>query len=285
MAHIILFIFGLAIGSFLNVVSLRYQPRQKLLDLKIINGRSRCPHCSKELRWFELAPILSYIIQKGRCRSCGRRISFQYPLVELLSGLIFVFIPLVFFNDNFQSFNLLIFQSVVWILIFTIFLLLSIIDYYHSIIPDSINLLLAALGVVLIFIHNLYFMLHNSFLGHYALLFGFQENIWINRFFAAAISMIFIAAVIILSRGRGMGWGDFKLVGALGLIYGWPDILRILFLAFVIGAVFVTPLLLKKRKTIKDAVPFGPFLVIASVLVFFLGYQIIDGYFKLFGLY
>ncbi len=81
-----------------------------------------------------------------------------------------------------------------------------------------------------------------------------------------------------------MGWGDFKLVGALGLILGWPDILMVLFLAFIIGAIFSVILLIGKKKKIKEAVPFGPFLVVAASLTFFFGYQIIDGYFKLFGL-
>ena len=89
-----LFLFGLAAGSFINVVSLRFQPGQGLLDRKMVGGRSRCPYCQKQLNWYELIPVLSFIIQKGRCRSCHQKISFQYPIVEILSGLIFVFVPL-----------------------------------------------------------------------------------------------------------------------------------------------------------------------------------------------
>ena len=96
--------------------------------------------------------------------------------------------------------------------------------------------------------------------------------------------MLFFGAIILLTKGKAMGWGDFKLVGALGLILGWPDILMVLFLAFIIGAIFSVILLIGKKKKIKEAVPFGPFLVVAASLTFFFGYQIIDGYFKLFGL-
>ena len=281
---LILFILGIAIGSFLNVVSLRYEPGQKLMDFKIIGGRSHCPYCGKILSWYELVPLFSFLIQKGKCRNCEHKLSWQYPLVELLSGLIFVFVPLV------ASYWPLV---IIWLLIFILFLLLSIIDFRYYIIPDSINLSLAILGMVLMGIYifqsnNLTIQQFNnfSFLGHYSLLFDFPflSFIWLNHFFAAFIAMAFVAAIIILSRGRGMGWGDFKLVGALGLIFGWPDILMLLFLSFIVGSVAVLPLLIKKQKTMKDVVPFGPFLIIAASLTFFFGHQIIDGYFKLFSL-
>src|SRR3989338_4514124 len=150
-SYFVLFLFGLAAGSFLNVVSLRFQPGQRLLDLRIINGRSACPHCQKTLRWYELIPLLSFIVQLGRCRSCGQRLSLQYPLVELLSGLIFVFVPYSLFSILNPQFSILI---AVWLLIFILFLLLSIIDFRHYIIPDSINLLLAVLGVFLIILNS-----------------------------------------------------------------------------------------------------------------------------------
>ena len=293
----ILFIFGLAIGSFLNVVSLRYEPGQRLLDLKIIGGRSHCPHCRKTLRWYELIPLLSFIVQFGKCRDCGVRLSLQYPLVEFLSGLIFVFVPLPLSSLMINDQRLMIVFPIIWIIVFLLFLLLSIIDFRHYIIPDSINLSLAILGVILIIlliIGNQGLMINgqSSFLGHYSLLFDLpffsilntQYLILVSHLFAAIIAMAFFAAIIIFTKGRAMGWGDFKLVGALGLIFGWPDVLMVVFLSFVIGAICVTPLLIKKQKTMKDAVPFGPFLIISSALTFFFGYNIIDEYFRLFGL-
>jgi len=286
-SYFVLFLFGLAAGSFLNVVSLRFQPGQRLLDLRIINGRSRCPHCQKTLRWYELIPLLSFIVQSGRCRSCGSRLSFQYPLVEFLSGLIFILVPyLLTLIPYFLNSKFYIPVIAVWILIFLLFLLLSVVDFRFYLIPDQINLLLAISGFILIIFKSMgqwsIVGSQRSFLGHYSLLFGLIENVWLNHFFAMALAMIFFAAIIILSRGKGMGWGDFKLAAAFGLIFGWPDIIVVIFLAFVIGAVFTAPLLIKKQKTMKDVVPFGPFLVIGSSLVFFLGKQLIDGYFKLF---
>lgn len=285
-----LFSLGLAFGSFLNVVSLRYEPGQRLLDLKIIGGRSRCPHCQKTLKWYELMPLLSFLIQKGKCRSCGIRLSFQYPLVELLGGLIFVFVPLSLYKLFIIHDSLFIIQASLWLLIFILFLLLSIIDFRNYVIPDSINLSLAGLGIILAGLSQISdygFKISDfdfSFLGHYSMLFGQIENIWSNRFSAALLAAVFFGAIIILTRGRGMGWGDFKLAGALGLIFGWPDILLIFILAFIVGAIAVAPLLLRKQKTMKDVVPFGPFIIIGASLIFFFGKQIIDIYFKFFGI-
>lgn len=286
---IVLFIFGLAIGSFLNVVALRYRPGFKLLNFETLKlccgGRSKCPVCHKTLVWYELIPIFSFLIQKRKCRHCGHLISLQYPLVEILTGFIFVFVPLSMVNGQWS-------MVIVWLLVFLLFLLLSIIDFRQYIIPDSINLSLAALGIILIMSQLSGVSGQWSFFGHYAMLFDFwpslmvnsQWSIVINHFFAAFIAMLFFGAIILLTKGKAMGWGDFKLVGALGLIFGWPDILMVLFLAFIVGAVFSVILLIRKKKKMREAIPFGPFLVVASSLTFFFGYQIIDGYFKLFGL-
>ncbi len=286
----VLFVFGSAVGSFLNVIGLRYQEGERLLSKKTIGGRSFCVFCRARLRWFELIPFFSFLIQAGRCRRCGQRISFEYPLVELLSGLIFVSAPYYLINFQFFSFYQL-FVVAVWILIFELFLLLSIIDFRLFIIPDSINLTLAILGFALILFSIFWTSdvqrLNNfSFLGHYALLFDFDflnNSIVVNRLFAAFAGMAFFGAIILLSRGRAMGMGDFKLIGGLGLIFGWPDILMIAAFSFIIGAVFSVPFLIKGAKTMKDAVPFGPFIVSGAVLNFFFGYQIIESYFKLFG--
>ncbi len=306
MYYFLLFIFGLAVGSFLNVVSLRYVPGNRLLNLKIISGRSQCLSCQKTLSWYELIPILSFIVQKGRCRSCGKRFFWQYLVVEFLSGLIFLLVPIKILNSKFSIFNFQLISNyqllitIVWIAIFLLFLLLSIIDFRQYIIPNQINLSLAVLGIVLI-IFNFQFSrlpmseaagfggqaISNSFLGSYAYLFGTSwmfENIWLSHFIAAIFGVVFFWLIIFLSKGKAMGWGDLKLVGALGLIFGWPDIIMILIFSFLIGGIFSTVLLVNGKKKMKDAVPFGPFLIIGAASIFFFGYQIINAYFKLFNL-
>ena len=284
--YAVLFVFGLAIGSFINVISLRYQPGQKLLDRKVISGRSHCPICLKTLAWYELIQILSFFLQKGKCRNCGYRLSLQYPLVELLSGLIFVFIP--WHLSNLQLFLLTpdfsLLTSLIWIIIFLLFLLLSIIDFRQYIIPNSINLSLVVLGIILLIINHQLPIANYSFLGHYAMLFDIQRSAVVQHTAAAFLAMTFFGLIIVLSRGKAMGWGDFKLAGVLGLIFGWPDIILVLFLAFFVGAFFSILLLIQKKKKIKEAVPFGPFLAIGAFLTFFFGYQIVDIYFRLFGL-
>lgn len=288
MFYIILFLSGLGFGSFLNVVSLRYKPEQKLFDLKIIGGRSRCPHCKKQLRWFELVPILSFLFQKGKCRHCEHKLSWQYPIVEILSALIFVFVPLRFatYGLQFTTYDSKMLLVVgCWLLVFLLLLLLAIIDFRHYIIPDEINILLAVLGIILIQLTTYNLQFTTSFIGHYSLLFGSLGNIWVNHISAAVLAMAFFGLIIGISRGRGMGVGDLKLGGALGLIFGWPNILFVLALSFIVGAAIGIILMLKKTKTMKDIVPFGPFLVIGSALVFFFGFQIVNLYFKFFGLY
>jgi prepilin signal peptidase PulO-like enzyme (type II secretory pathway) len=285
-----LFFIGLAVGSFVNVVSLRYQPTYKLTNLKtlrlLMGGRSHCPVCGQKLNWYELVPIFSFIIQKGKCRGCGSRISWQYPLVEFLTGLIFVFVPLSFvdYSGYLGVFGLL--GSLLWILIFILFLLLSVIDIRHYLIPDSLNLSLAILGIVLIIFKSLNLSISQSFLGHYALMFNslIPLNSFLNHLLGAVAAAGLFAAIILITRGRAMGWGDFKLAGSLGLIFGWPDILLVIGLSFIIGSLIVLPFLIKGKKKMKDFVPFGPFLILAATLVFFFGFEIINAYFKFFGI-
>jgi len=296
--YTLLFVFGLAVGSFLNVVIFRYQPGKRVFNPKLIGGpnnwktRSRCMACEKQLAWYELIPLFSFALQKGKCRGCGTKISFQYFLVELLSGLVFVFVPmfwaaslpLLLVPEYISMFLIL---SFIWILIFLTLIVLSSIDFRHFIIPDSINLFLAVLGAVLLAVNNYYKRFSHtggSFFAYYADLFGLRENIFVNYFFAAAISMLFLGLIIILSRGKGMGWGDFKLAGALGFILGWPDILGAVFLAFIIGSAFSLVFVALNKKRVKDIIPFGPFLALGASLVFFFGRQLMDFYFKLFGL-
>jgi len=298
MMYLFLFIFGLAVGSFLNVIIFRYQPGEKIFDPKIIGGpgywdnHSHCLNCKKKLQWYELIPIISFLIQKGKCRGCSVKLSFQYPLVEILTGLIFVFVPMSFalslpLLHLPSSISLFIILSAIWIAIFFFFILLFAIDLKYFIIPDSINFILAVLGVILISVNNFYgkfSLTTGSFLKHYAAIFGLRDSIWLNHLFAAVLGMLFFGLIIFLSRGRAMGGGDFKLASVLGLIFGWPDIFMVLCLSFVIGASISLILMIKGKKKIKDAVPFGPFLVIGASLVFFFGYQIINLYFQLFNI-
>lgn len=283
---LLLFVFGLVIGSFLNVVSFRYSEEKNLFSFGHLRGRSKCQHCYRQLSWYELIPVFSFLIQKGKCRICFKRLSWQYLLVELASGLIFL-LPLYFFNAvPVIPWPFALILSIIWIPVFLVFLLVWSIDFRLYLIPDELNLILVALGLVLINYTNLYGQFGDfsgSFLGSYAALFGLRGNIWVNHFAAALIGGVLVGLIIFLTKGKGMGAGDLKMMLALGLLFGWPDSLMIFLLASVIGAAVSLVLVLMKKKDLQGSVPFGPFLVIGSVLVFFCGEAILRSYFNFFG--
>lgn len=248
----------------MNVLALRYDGEHFLFDPKIIGGRSRCPHCKRTLQWFELIPLASFLIQRGKCRNCGARIGFQYPLVELLSGAIFVLVPLVA-APPFGAF---------WIIAFEILLLISYIDLRLGIVPDELCILL---GVVALF-ETVF-----SAGGTYASV-GAGGNVWIGRAVGAVFGGGFFGLLALATRGKGMGMGDVKLGLPLGFLFGWPDILLLYAAAFVIGSVVGVGLIVSGLATRKSAVPFVPFLAAGAVFVFFFGASALGWYFRIIGL-
>lgn len=273
-----LFIFGAAFGSFLNVVSLRYSPDKFLLGRQIL-GRSHCPHCKQELSWLELLPILSFLLQRGRCRRCGMRIGFQYPIVEILSGLIFVFVPAALISPI-SPIGLI--SPIFWISVFEALLLIALIDLRLKIIPDEANIFLAAIGAAMIPLKAGFWKFGGSFLGPYALIFGLRENIWLNHFAAALAGAAIFGFLILITRGRGMGMGDIKLAAPLGLVFGWPDIIFVAAFSFIIGSIAGAFQIVFRGMNLKSAIPFGPFLALGATTVFFRGEEILRFYFSLF---
>ena len=213
MEYAILFIFGIAIGSFMNVLALRYDGEHFLFNPKVIGGRSRCPHCMHTLRWFELIPVISFIIQGARCRSCQARIGFQYPLVELLSGVIFVLVPWHFASYPWLWDGGWYIFSGLWIAAFEILLLMAYIDLRLQIIPDE---LVVFLGIVAI--------LETIFAGAYV----DPGNPWMSHLLGAILGGGFFGSLVLATRGKGMGMGDVKLGVPLGFLFGWPDMLLLM---------------------------------------------------------
>jgi leader peptidase (prepilin peptidase) / N-methyltransferase len=296
-----LFIFGLAIGSFLNVVALRYDGERFVFSSRALGGRSHCPHCKTTLQWYELIPLVSWIALGGRCRTCKAKVGWRYPLVELISGIIFVAVPLRFAPVVMAAVSAsavaavgttaattqwpLIWLSAIWIVAFEILLLIAYIDIRLTIIPDELNAALAVLGLVEIaFVAGTFGIGNPSFFGAFAGVFGLQSNIWINHISAAAFGVAFFGAIVAATRGRGMGMGDVKFALPLGLLFGWPDVLIIAMMAFVIGGVYGLVAITAGKKTMKSAVPFGPFLVAASAIAFFAGSALFNWYFHMLGL-
>lgn len=292
MSFLILFLFGIVIGSFLNVVTMRYELLGSILATKKIGGRSHCPQCITTLQWYELLPLFSFILQRRKCRHCDYKLSWQYPVVELITGILTAAVPLFLY----QRFGVLFITASgeplgwfyalcgLWLIATYTFLVLSIIDLKYTIIPDAANILLGVLGIGVITLKSLYSSVisyNGSFLNNYSALAPVSESVWLQALLAAGVGAVLFGGIILLTRGRGMGLGDLKLVIPIGLLVGWPDAVLVIALSFIIGAFVSVFLMAFKRKSFKDGVPFGPFLAVAVFVVMFFGEAIMKWYFSL----
>ena len=267
------FVFGLVFGSFLNVVIYRLKNGRN-----IIFGRSFCPQCQTRLKWYDLVPLLSFIYLRGRCRYCRKKISWQYPAVEILSGLIWV---IVAYKINFQFFPT--FQSgssisqpnlgnlgeigTIFIFLYYIFILSSLLviavyDFKWRIIPDKI--VYPAIAAALIF--NLFEI---SKYQNLEILKYLNIEIFIWPLFTASIAFLFFFAIFYFSNGKAMGLGDAKLAFLIGLFLSPLLSIAAFMLAFVIGAASGIILIGLGKKTLKSQIAFGPFLVLGATIAFF----------------
>jgi prepilin signal peptidase PulO-like enzyme (type II secretory pathway) len=256
--YLFVFIFGLVVGSFLNCVIYRLETGESFLK-----GRSYCPHCKHVLSWKDLIPIFSFLILKGKCRYCRKKISLQYPLIEFFTGILFVLAIPIYGGRT--SIDLIFY----WVL--TCFLIvIFIFDLKHYLIPDRVTY--SAIFFTLLY---QFFKVWNF--GHWDLF-----VIW--NLVIGILPSLFFLAIILISRETWLGFGDFKLSILMGLILGWPKILVALFFSFFIGAIVGLILIFLKKKTMKSQIPFAPFLVFGTILAFFFGQKIIDWYLGFFWL-
>lgn len=240
---LLIIIFGLIIGSFLNVCIYRLPQNQSILT-----PSSHCMTCNTHLKPWDLIPVLSYLLSRGRCRYCGVSFSSRYPIVEILTAGLFVWC-LSLFGISLELLKALILTSFLLVITF--------IDYDHQLILDKVLLWLFGAGVVINFWTNsldIWDMIIASFLGGGLLLF-----------------------IAVISRG-GMGGGDIKFAAVLGIWLGWQYLLLTLLLSFIIGGVGGLLLLAFKLKTRKDFIPFGPFIALGALVSTLYGNQIITWY-------
>jgi len=274
---LIIFLFGLIIGSFLNCVIYRLAlPNFSLKNLGGLKGRSFCPLCKHELAWQDLIPVFSFIFLRGKCRYCREKISLQYPLVELAAGIIFLLVFLPWCNE-FTPVNLL---SLWYFWIISCFLIVIFVyDLKHYIIPDKI----IYPAIIIAGIFNLQFLISEEGSAPFFTFAPINGSSVFNYSILAAILVAaFFLVIVLISRGKWMGIGDIKLAFLMGLFLGWPNILVALFSAFFIGAIIGVGLVLSGKKTLKSEVPFGPFLVTGTFIALFWGQEIIDRYLNLF---
>jgi len=286
-----LFTFGVIIGSFINVLSLRYQGEGRILNPKIIGGRSHCTLCVKTLRWYELVPLFSFIFQGAKCRHCKHSLNWQYPLVELATGLLTAIIPFLLFTHTgaqqalARDLPLTWFYGLVaiWLLISFTLITLSAIDLRLKIIPDQSNALLLVLGLITLGMRSYLpdFFHYSSFAGPASAILGASSSPVISGITGALFAGGLFGLIIWLTKGRGMGLGDLKLIVPLGLILGWPDVLIAIFSAFVLGSLVGLVMILNKQTTLKGALPFGPFIVIGFYIAVFYSESLLRWYFSL----
>lgn len=237
------FIIGLIFGSFFNVIGLRIPNGQS-----IVFPRSHCPNCQKTLSGFELIPVLSFLLQKGKCRNCHTKISPIYPFFELLTGILFAF---SFYCFGFTS------ELIVSLTLVSLLIIIVVSDYQYMIIPDKVLLFFAPLFIV----ERIFIPLHP----------------WWNPLLGAVVGFGLLLLIAVISKG-GMGGGDIKLFAVLGIVLGGKLVLFAFFMATLFGAVFgIIGLLIKKVERGKP-MPFGPYIAMGAIVSYFYGETLISWY-------
>jgi len=266
------FFFGLLVGSFLNVVILRLPKRlehdwrcqcEELLEIQSSEGaetppdlvwsRSRCPSCGHAIRAHENIPLLSYLFLRGRCSRCKTRISPRYPVIEGLTGVLFLLVAWQFGATG---------QTIAGFVLTAFLIALSGIDLDHQLLPDNLTLPLVWIGLLL--------SLFGVFIGPAASIVGVLVGY---------LSLWLIYHLFKLLTGKeGMGYGDFKLMGALGAWMGWEMLPLVILLSSLVGAVVGVALLALRRHQSGQPLPFGPFIAAAGWIALLFGDRIVNWY-------
>ncbi len=256
------FILGLIFGSFINVLVSRFPLFLSGGGISVFSGRSHCDHCKKKLVWYELVPLVSFLVQKKKCRSCNGLIPDQYALVELAVGCVFLFLGAVIVGEpmvnGITSFGIItspLFSLHVGALIAGVFALTAIffIDLRYYYIPDILIILFFISGAIEAFLR----------------ISSFRQESFFNLLFSVFGVFLFFFAIWFFSRGRAMGFGDVKLAPLFPLFFGALFGVFAIIFAFWIGAIVSLFLLASGEKGMKDRVPFGPFLIAGGFVVLF----------------
>lgn len=291
------FIIGIVLGSFIKALA------DRSLTNKSFWGRSYCVQCKKRLRWYDLFPILSFISTGGKCRYCHKKISWEYPLVEVVMGILvgFLFwqslgsVQVTGYRLQFQTI-LLTLDLIYKIFFISILSVLFLTDLKKMLIPDRIIIpaiyisLIYLVGIAAFKIGYLYYFLSQTPLGR--LLLPPNNDYFIHHATAATWMMLtnvgtailiggFFIILIIITKGKGMGGGDVKLGALMGLALGFPNALVALMAAFLSGAVISLILIFSRKKHLGQVIPFGPFLVFGSLVALFWGQRIIEWYLRI----
>jgi prepilin signal peptidase PulO-like enzyme (type II secretory pathway) len=255
--YVILFVTGLCMGSFLNVLA------DRLSNDMPITGRSRCDTCKKQLTWRELIPVVSYFVQGGACKNCKTKLSWYYPFSEFLTGCLYVavwhFFPVAFFREQFPNLTNIFYEGSAYsadvllvkalvLAIISCFIVIYIADMKYFIIPDEIQVAIAIFSGLLFFVGDIQWVLIGE------------------RVLAALVVMLPMLAVFLVTRGMGMGFGDVKLAANFGLLLGIKFGLVALYWSFMAGTAVGVVLLALRKKGVRSKVPFGPFMLLGAIV-------------------
>jgi len=236
------FIFGAVVGSFLNVCIFRLPEKTS-----IVKPASRCPHCLKPIRFYDNIPLISFILLGGKCRSCGAKISWRYPLVELITA---VFSVLLFLKFG------LTLNFLVYFIFTSVLIVITFIDLDHQIIPDILSLP----GIPVFFLASVFLV---------------REITWKDALLGVLIGggILYTIALVheLITKREGMGGGDIKLLAMIGGFLGWKSLLFVILLSSLLGTIIGIAVIAVKKQDMKYAIPFGPFLSAAAVAYPFWG--------------
>ncbi len=230
---------GLSMGSFLNVLA------DRLSQQLSIRGRSKCDHCGRTLTWKDLVPVGSFLISLGRCRTCRAKLSWQYPLSELLTAVSYM---LAWYFTPFPGLA----NHILTLILVSILIVILLADLRHQIIPDETQIGGFLVSLAFLVTANMFTFSH-----------------LVGLVLDGALGMLPILLIYMATRGRGMGFGDVKWAFVMGCLLGVPNVFIALYIAFVLGGVVGVGLLLSRRAGMKQKIAFGPFLLVGTVLVFF----------------
>jgi len=257
---LVLFVLGAVVGSFLNVVIYR-----TVIEESWVAGRSRCDHCRKQIAWFDNVPLLSYLWLGGKCRYCKGQISISHPVVELLTGVLFVWWywgGSLFFELTRAPFQTL--QPLFWLAIGILLIILFFADALYMILPDMV------IGMLLVLTVAYRIVLVTA---------GIMELADLGRaVMGMVLSVALFGGLWMITKGRGMGFGDVKLVAPLALITGWPLVVVSIFLSFVLGAISGVIMIALGKKRFGQTIPFGPFLILGCCLSLIWGDSLFSWY-------
>jgi len=265
MFYLFLFVFGAAIGSFLNVVI------DRLSNEESVMGRSHCDHCKHKLGVGDLFPILSFFLLGGKCRYCKKKLSWYYPLVEFITGsmfvLIWVYLPVSLLGEGLRKLpTTILLIKFIYLGILSALIVIFFADLKYRVIPDQVQIFLFAASLFLL------------------PLYGTLQKVFIERVIAALLVMVPIYFLYWVTKGRGMGFGDVKLAFTIGFMFGIKAGLLVLYFAFITGAIIGLILMFIQKKGLKSKIAFGPFLVIGMLVMLFWRDEIFEFIKRIYGI-